>query len=127
MPRPSARALAYDTTCAGRQAEEAERRQQQVVAVAGVPQREAAEDRRVADPVQGGVEEGAPAAGPPGIRAIVPSTRSEKTKQRDDDRAPEELAARVEHQRAGDDTEGADQGDDVRADAPADAGSRRSA
>ena len=44
----------------------------------------------------------------PVTRATAPSNMSKKHEERDDDRAPEELAARVEGQRAADDAERAD-------------------
>ena len=52
----------------------------ELVALAGVAEHQPTEDGGVAHPVERGVEVGAPAAGAADIRAMMPSTVSEKTK-----------------------------------------------
>ena len=61
------------------QAVQRERGQRVGLAGTDVVEHQPAEDRGVAEPVQGGVEERAPLRGGPDIRAIVPSSRSENT------------------------------------------------
>lgn len=62
-----------------RETEDRHGAQDVVVPVARVPEGEAAEDGAVRDPVEGGVQEGSPAAGTAQLAAMLPSTRSEKT------------------------------------------------
>ena len=88
---------------------------------------EAAEDRRVAEPVERGVEEGPPRRGSPQQPGHDPVDAVGEDEQRDDDRAPEERPAGVERQRTDDDPERADERDRVGADPEREqrAGSRR--
>ncbi len=74
--------------------------QQRLVAAAGEPPGQRAEDRRVGDPVERGVEHRAePAASRP-ARATAPSTMSSITNAVMTSVPDEELAAGVEDQRA---------------------------
>src|SRR6478735_1498709 len=112
-------------TCVGRDGahHDADHRQPQVeaaVARSGEVQRQAAEDRAVADPVQRGVEEraeGRAAAGLAGHGAVEEVAEDEAG---DEDGAAQQVAAREERERAHAHADRPDEGHGVRADAEPD-------
>ena len=82
IPSPSARARAYETTLPRTRQARASAAMHACRAPRsrGVVQHQATEDGGVADPVEGGVEERAPGAGPArAMRAMIPSMVSENT------------------------------------------------